>query len=377
MWRAGSPGRYSRMPQSSDPPRGRGPPARPGRMPPPRCPPTPAARRTNRRVRLLWTSTGRATIPPSTAGGTGPTSTRRGRTPRSAGTPPTMSSARRNATRKKSPPAIRLVANRNRNPLRARAASPSGVGLRDGVRNPDAPPESPLSLTIMPTGGRSSPGREFERGPEVRSRQFDRPPGAPYADLTLRDSGRGGGRSCMVRDKLVLTYQDYLQMPDDRNRRGNLRRGLYVGPAPPPLHQRAVVNLITLLQGYLAQHRGGKLYASPVDVVLSQVDVVQPDLVFVSNDRLHLVTEMSIQGAPDLVVEILSPSTARLGRGRKMDAYAQFGVREYWIADTDARTLEIYRLEGQNLRLTSTSEATALSSAVFPDLTFDLQSLWD
>ena len=114
-----------------------------------------------------------------------------------------------------------------------------------------------------------------------------------------------------------------------------------------------------------------------MDVVLSQVDVVQPDLVFVSNDRLHLVTETSIQGAPDLVVEILSPSTARLDRGRKMDAYARFGVREYWIADTDARTLEIYRLEGQNFRLTSTSEATALSSAVFPDLTFDLQSLWD
>ena len=181
----------------------------------------------------------------------------------------------------------------------------------------------------------------------------------------------------MVRDKLVLTYQDYLQMPDDRNRREILSGDLYVTPAPTPLHQRAVVNLITLLQGYLARHKVGKLYASPVDVVLSQVDVVQPDLVFVSNDRLHLVTETSIQGAPDLVVEILSPSTARLDRGRKMDAYAQFGVREYWIADTDARTLEIYRLEGQNLRLTSTSEATALSSAVFPDLTFDLQSLWD
>ena len=257
------------------------------------------------------------------------------------------------------------------------SARPAGARLRDVFVTLDAPPESPLSLTIIPTWGSSSPGREFERGPEVRSRQFARPPGAPYTDLTLRDSGRGGGRSCMVRDKLVLTYQDYLQMPDDRNRREILSGDLYVTPAPTPIHQRAVVNLITLLQGYLARHKVGKLYASPVDVVLSQVDVVQPDLVFVSNDRLHLVTEMSIQGAPDLVVEILSPSTARLDRGRKMDAYARFGVREYWIADTDARTLEIYRLKGQNLRLTSTSEATALSSAVFPDLTFDLQSLWD
>ena len=91
---------------------------------------------------------------------------------------------------------------------------------------------------------------------------------------------------------------------------------------------------IVLLRNYLAHRATGRVYPAPVDVVLSQVDVVQPDLVFVSNDRLHLVTETSIQGAPDLVVEILSPSTARLDRGRKMDAYARFGVREYWIADT-------------------------------------------
>ena len=103
--------------------------------------------------------------------------------------------------------------------------------------------------------------------------------------------------------------------------------------------------------------------------------MVQPDLVFVSNDRLHLVTETSIQGAPDLVIEVLSPSTARLDRDRKKDAYARFGVREYWIADPDTRTLETYRLEDQSFRLTSTSEATVPSSALFPDLTFDLQSL--
>src|SRR3990170_7394762 len=340
-----------------------------GRNVSPRCPPTTAARRTNRRVRLLWTSTGMATIPPSTVGGTGPTSTRRCRTPRSAVTPPTRSSATRKATRKKSHPAIRLVASRKRNPLRARAASPSGVGTRN--LSFAALMESTHHLTIFPPRHDSDLEHPINRVARYQG-SFDWLFGAAYTGPAFYDRRFG-----VARGKLVLTYQHYLQMPDDRNRREILSGDLYVTPAPTPIHQRAVVNLITLLQGYLARHKVGKLYASPVDVVLSQVDVVQPDLVFVSNDRLHLVTEMSIQGAPDLVVEILSPSTARLDRGRKMDAYARFGVREYWIADTDARTLEIYRLEGQNRRLTSTSEATALSSAVFPDLTFDLQSLWD
>ncbi len=181
----------------------------------------------------------------------------------------------------------------------------------------------------------------------------------------------------MAQEKLVLTYQDYLQMPDDRNRREILSGDLYVTPAPTPTHQLVVANLLVLLRNYLAHRTTGRVYPAPLDVVLSQVDVVQPDLVFVSNDRLYLVTESSIQGAPDLVIEVLSPSTARLDRGRKKDAYTRFGVREYWIADPDTRTLEIYRLEGQSFHLTSTGEVAAPVSTLFPDLIFDLQNLWD
>ncbi len=182
----------------------------------------------------------------------------------------------------------------------------------------------------------------------------------------------------MAQDKLVLTYQDYLRMPDDRNRREILGGDLYVTPAPSPSHQRAVVNLIRLLENYLARHKMGKLYPAPVDVVLSEIDVVQPDLVFVRTDRLHIVTPTSIQGAPDLVIEILSPSTARVDRGRKMETYAQFGVLEYWIADPDARTLESYRLEGTTYGpVQPAGTPPGPRSLLFPDLTFDLQSLWD
>ena len=93
----------------------------------------------------------------------------------------------------------------------------------------------------------------------------------------------------MVRHKLVLTYQDYIQMPDDRNRREILGGDLYVTPAPSPGHQRAVVNLVMILGNHLAGRGLGKLYVAPVDVILSQIDVVQPDLAFVRADRLESV----------------------------------------------------------------------------------------
>lgn len=182
----------------------------------------------------------------------------------------------------------------------------------------------------------------------------------------------------MVRHKLVLTYQDYLQMPDDRNRREILDGDLYVTPAPSPGHQRAVVNLVRLLENHLAGRGLGKLYVAPVDVILSQIDVVQPDLAFVRADRLGIVTRSGIQGAPDLVIEVLSPSTGPVDRGPKKETYARFGVQEYWIADPDARTLEIYCLEGATYSpVQAAGTPPGPRSLLFPDLTFDLQSLWD
>ncbi len=159
-------------------------------------------------------------------------------------------------------------------------------------------------------------------------------------------------------------------MPDDRNRREILGGDLYVAPAPSPSHQRAVVNLTLRLGNYLGTRGSGGLYCSPIDVVLSDTDVVQPDLVFVSAGRMHIVTSTAIQGVPDLVIEVLSPSTERVDRGRKMQTYARAGVREYWIADSDARMVEIYSLQGETYR-------PIPHSAIFPDLTLDIGSLWD
>ncbi len=182
----------------------------------------------------------------------------------------------------------------------------------------------------------------------------------------------------MARDKLVLTYQDYLQMPEDRNRREILEGDLYVTPAPSPRHQRVVANLSILLEGYLSQHHAGKLYPSPIDVVLSQINVVQPDLVVVTTERLHIVTTTSIQGPPDLVIEVLSPSTAPVDRGRKLETYARFGVPEYWIVDPDLQALEIYNLhEGAYELVPSRADPRGPRSPLLPDLAIETRTLWD
>ncbi len=182
----------------------------------------------------------------------------------------------------------------------------------------------------------------------------------------------------MARGKLVLTYQDYLQMPDDRNRREILGGDLHVTPAPSPLHQRVLVNLAEVLNRWVRNRALGKVFPSPVDVVLSQVDVVQPDLAYISSDRLEIVTTSGIQGAPDLVIEVLSPSTAGLDRGRKMETYARFGVREYWLIDPDEHVAEQYVLEDQILRLTSRAAGNAsLTSVLLTGLTVGLSVIWE
>ena len=110
-----------------------------------------------------------------------------------------------------------------------------------------------------------------------------------------------------------FTYTDYRNAPDDK-RYELLDGDLVVVPAPKEVHQRVLINL-TILLGQLVRHTGvGHIYAAPFDVVLSDTDVVQPDLLFVSNERAHIITDENVQGAPDLVIEILSPSTAERGQ---------------------------------------------------------------
>lgn len=137
-----------------------------------------------------------------------------------------------------------------------------------------------------------------------------------------------------------FTYQDYRNAPEDK-RYELLDGDLVVTPAPGEAHQRASRNL-TMQLGQWAKLAGtGHVYAAPFDVVLSDIAVVQPDLLFVSDERAHILTEENVQGAPDLVVEILSPSTAERDQTFKRSLYAKHGVKEYWLVDTDEKTVSV------------------------------------
>ena len=141
----------------------------------------------------------------------------------------------------------------------------------------------------------------------------------------------------MINVKTRLTYADYLETSDDE--RYELLKGeLVMSPSPKEIHQHISGILYLAIGAFVRERSLGKVYFAPFDVVLSDTNVVQPDLLFVSNERAGIITQDNVQGAPDLVVEILSPATAERDRTLKLDLYAQYGVKEYWIVDPDAET---------------------------------------
>ena len=144
----------------------------------------------------------------------------------------------------------------------------------------------------------------------------------------------------MINVETKLTYADYLKTSDEL--RYELLNGeLVMAPAPLLYHQFILRKLLNAMSAYIDEHKLGELFCSPTDVVLSDTDVVQPDILYVSKQRSHILKPESVQGAPDLVVEILSPSTAELDRTMKLELYARYGVTEYWIVDPDAKTIMV------------------------------------
>ncbi len=120
---------------------------------------------------------------------------------------------------------------------------------------------------------------------------------------------------------------------------------LFMSPAPSFLHQEIVDRFHDLLKAWVRQHQLGKTGLAPLDMVLTSRRAVQPDVVFISNKRLEIIKER-IMGAADLVAEVLSPESRRRDRIDKRDLYEQHGVREYWLIDPEARTVEVLHLEG-------------------------------
>ena len=130
-----------------------------------------------------------------------------------------------------------------------------------------------------------------------------------------------------------LTYEDFCCLPNDGKRYEIIDGELFVTPSPFRPHQRAVTRLTSYLSVFVREKDIGEVFVAPFDVVFSRFDVVEPDLLYVSKGRLSVLTEKNVQGAPDLVVEVLSPSTAETDRTIKLKLYARYGVQEHWIID--------------------------------------------
>jgi Uma2 family endonuclease len=171
------------------------------------------------------------------------------------------------------------------------------------------------------------------------------------------------------------TVEDYLALPDDV--RAELIDGeLYVTPSPEADHQRVVLCLGRRLARYVEAHACGEVFVAPLDVHLPTGDVVQPDVLFVSTARSDICRRW-IHGAPDLVVEVLSPTHAERDRAVKRALYARSGVAEYWIVDPQERSIEVLRLAGESYEPAGWFRpGETLVSACFPGLVVALDALW-
>ena len=175
--------------------------------------------------------------------------------------------------------------------------------------------------------------------------------------------------------KTLLTLHDYLALPDEP--RVELIEGeLFVSPAPRFDHQNVVGAIFALLRSHVRERGLGIVVVSPFDVVLSEHDVVQPDLVFVAKAHRDRIQDR-LRGPPDLAVEILSPGHAERDRIVKRDLYARSGVPEYWIIDVERRQIEVRQLEGDRYQLLAIfEEGDTLTSNALPDLELDVTSVF-
>jgi Uma2 family endonuclease len=176
----------------------------------------------------------------------------------------------------------------------------------------------------------------------------------------------------------MLTYEDYVNLPEDLNRYEILEGELVMTPAPSTRHQRISRNLGFLIHGHVRASGAGEVLHAPFDVVFHVSTIAQPDLVYFSKDRSDLISSRGAEGPPDLVVEILSPTTARRDRIKKFRIYAKFGVQWYWIIDPDNQTIEEYERTGDSFVRRGECEGDEVfKPLLFPDLEIDLADVWE
>ncbi|HEY6168870.1 MAG TPA: Uma2 family endonuclease [Verrucomicrobiae bacterium] len=174
-----------------------------------------------------------------------------------------------------------------------------------------------------------------------------------------------------IAESLKITAEEYRAMPEDGRRYQLIDGELFMAPAPYRDHQDVSRNLGFILLKHLEKHAAGVLYFAPLDVYLSEHNVVQPDLLYVSRERTSILTDLGAEGSPDFVVEILSPRTAKLDRASKRKLYAAHGVNELWLVEPRKKTIEIFRLQDDAEKPVKVHSANSIvTSPTFPGLKF-------
>jgi Uma2 family endonuclease len=177
-----------------------------------------------------------------------------------------------------------------------------------------------------------------------------------------------------------LSYEDFVTLqerPEFEGRRLELIDGeLLVSPTPTDIHQRVSSNLMYALEGHIRPRRLGAVFAAPLTVRLSAENAIQPDILYLRRERAPVLVGGIVNGAPDLVMEILSPSTRDIDLTRKKALYERFGVPEYWVIDVDARSVTVFALTDGSYVSVPVADGVA-RSAVILDFAIALTELFE
>jgi Uma2 family endonuclease len=186
--------------------------------------------------------------------------------------------------------------------------------------------------------------------------------------------------SGMASSATKLTYDDFVLFPDDGKRHELIAGEHFVTPSPSRRHQAVLQNLNRAVDAFVREHHLGWVYFAPFDVVLTPHDVVEPDLLYVSAERSAVLTDANVQGAPDLVVEVVSPASRRQDEVLKRDLYERAAVPEYWVVDPEAETVKVLRRTADERfarpLLLTLRDGDALSTPLLPGLELPLAAVF-
>ena len=190
----------------------------------------------------------------------------------------------------------------------------------------------------------------------------------------------GSEQQQTTRAAVKLTYDDFVHFPDDRKRHELIDGEHYVTPSPNMRHQRILGNLHLLIGNWLEEHPIGHTFVAPLDVVLSNTDIVEPDLLYLSNERAaQVITPLHVRGVPELVIEITSKGTRKRDETIKRRLYERAGVSEYWVVDPVIDVVRVYRREGERLgrpQELSREASDVLTTSLLPGLELPLTRIF-